>query len=168
MAENKKILTDDMMQTLLGDNYQGALYYNFDLGQWNRDSYMGIDLNMANSVATPWVKTAKEILESTPDFKRWQVVALVTMMVEGFDYKGFAKTISNPKNRARGNALVSTIVRRSKKTGEIRPLSQAWLGTGHFIYPEYAVRAMSLDFPRGICSNGVLRGALIKTCTKKR
>ena len=53
MAENKKILTDDMMQTLLGDNYQGALYYNFDLGQWNRDSYMGTDLNVANSVATP-------------------------------------------------------------------------------------------------------------------
>ena len=74
---------DDMMRDILGDKHCGVLYYNYDLGSWNRESYMGIDLRSANTAAMPWVNTARETLESNPAFSRWQVVALVSMLVEG-------------------------------------------------------------------------------------
>ena len=163
-----EILTDAKMKDLLGDKYQGAVYYNYDLGAWNVNSYMGTDLGASGSVALPWLDTAKETLESTADFSRWQVVALVSMLVEGYDYPGLAKTKAGMKNAPRGNAIVSTVVCRNKRTGKIEPVSQNWVGAGHFTYPENAIRAMPMCFARAIYDNGTLRSVLIENTIKKR
>lgn len=168
MSKYVQLLTDDIMKDMLGDNHQGIVYYNYDLGCWNRESYMGIDLRSANTAAMPWVNTARETLESNPLFSRWHVVALVSMLVEGYDYPGLAKSKIGVKNSMHGNAIVSTIIRRNKRTGKIEALGDKWVGSGHFIYPEHAIYAMPTGVARGIYDNAVLRAALIEDCVKKR
>ncbi len=159
---------DDMMRDILGDKHREVLYYNYDLGSWNRESYMGIDLRSANTAAMPWVNTARETLESNPAFSRWQVVALVSMLVEGYDYPGLAKSKIGVKNSMHGNAIVSTIIRRNKRTGKIEAIGDKWVGAGHFIYPENAVRALPMSLARGIYDNAALRTAIIGPAQKKR
>lgn len=168
MSKYVQLLTDDIMKDMLGDNHQGIVYYNYDLGCWNRESYMGIDLRSANTAAMPWVNTARETLESNPLFSRWHVVALVSMLVEGYDYPGLAKSKIGVKNSMHGNAIVSTIIRRNKRTGKIEALGDKWVGSGHFIYPEHAVRALPMSLARGIYDNAALRTAIIGPAQKKR
>ena len=129
---------------------------------------MGIDLRSANTAATPWVNTARETLELNPLFSRWHVVALVSMLVEGYDYPGLAKSKIGVKNSMHGNAIVSKIVCRNKRTGKIEPVSQNWVGSGHFIYPEHAIHAMPTGVARGIYDNAALRTAIIGLAQKKR
>ena len=168
MSKYVQLLTDDIMKDMLGDSHQGIVYYNYDLGCWNRESYMGIDLRSANTAATPWVNTARETLELNPLFSRWHVVALVSMLVEGYDYPGLAKSKIGVKNSMHGNAIVSKIVCRNKRTGKIEPVSQNWVGSGHFIYPEHAVRALPMSLARAIYDNAALRTAIIGLAQKKR
>lgn len=168
MSKYVQLLTDDIMKDMLGDNHQGIVYYNYDLGSWNRESYMGIDLRSANTASMPWVNTARETLESNPLFSRWHVVALVSMLVEGYDYPGVAKSKIGVKNSMHGNAIVSKIVCRNKRTGKIEPVSQNWVGAGHFVYPENAVRALPMSLARGIYDNAALRTAIIGPAQRKR
>lgn len=168
MSKYVQLLTDDIMKDMLGDNHQGIVYYNYDLGRWNRESYMGIDLRSANMAAMPWLNTARETLELNPLFSRWHVVALVSMLVEGYDYPGMAKNCTGVKKSVSGNAIVSKIVCRNKRTGKIEPVSQNWVGSGHFIYPEHAIHAMPTGLARRIYDNAALRVALIEDCVKKR
>lgn len=128
-AYKKESLTIDKMRQLFGQNYDGLLYYNFDNGQWNTNKYRGYAINKQKE-HTHAALQFKDVLERSPEFVDYELIALVVMAIRGRLFPGVGQRKMCPVYNAfsNGDAALGTIVRRDKKNGQILPVPNEWLG----------------------------------------
>ncbi len=125
--QNKEILTDDKMRELFGTNYEGLMYYNFDSGKWNCERFYGYCVPYQEETEK-MAKNLKKMLEETPQFKNWDVVACVTTLIRDKYFSGMAQKVNRPRFNKKGKSVVGTIVCRDKATGKIMPVPVDWSG----------------------------------------
>lgn len=125
--QDKELLTDDKMRELFGANYEGLMYYNFDSGKWNCERFCGYCVPYQEETEK-MAKKLKKMLEETPQFKNWDVVACVTTLIRDKYFSGMAQKVNHPRFNKKGKSVVGTIVRRDKTTGKILPVPVDWSG----------------------------------------
>ena len=120
----KEILTDSKMRQLFGENYHGLIFYNYDFGLWNAEKFHGYKIE-TNEID---LKQLKKNMEKEPGFSGDELVAIVIMLIQKDKFPGAGKVIKNPQMNFNGWAVVGNLVKRDKKTGNILPVHDAWLG----------------------------------------
>lgn len=157
---NTELLTDEHMRKLFGTNYNGITYYNYDTNTWNRDSYLGDKILGRDSNI---YHKLKELLESSPSFAPYELVAFATMpIVHTPDYKNYPILISNPTHKKPSSYVVGTIVRRDKTTGKIVPVPNTWLGLKQFPFYNSAICEGPFFFAFDCNKFPILTNALLK------
>ncbi|MBR5625309.1 MAG: hypothetical protein IKW67_00825 [Alphaproteobacteria bacterium] len=141
-----EILTDEKMSDMYGANYQGLVYYNFDLCKWNRDAYLGHTFASYELYAKDLYLT-KEAIEKDQRMENLELVAMVTMIVDVQDYPGYAEFAIAPKFNAAGKCVLGSIVLRDKISKKIVKNSTAthWMGVEKCARQQAAIKTgMSL------------------------
>lgn len=167
IVDGKEILTDDKMADLFGLNYSGILYYNFDAKKWNTDKYMGVavkgqDIDTANAIEM------QTKMHRMMEFKDYELVAVVTMLVPSVLFPTRDMVIENPLRDFSGNATLGTIVKRDRKSGRILPLDNRWVAVRRYVNHAAACADAAFRFVNDGAKNPFYRKLLVdKICNQK-
>lgn len=124
-------LSDEKMRQLFGVKYQSLLYYNFDTNKWNTNEFLGKGM-LGIQTNIVYAEKLKSDIEVMPEFKDYEVAALVFMPIASEKYQqNSADFVRDPsfcvrKYSFNGYALVATLVVRNLKMGKIIPVSSIW------------------------------------------
>ena len=143
----KEILTSKKMQSMFGANYQGLLYFNFDLCKWNTKDYLGYKLKPYEANEKELYLT-KEILEADKRLQNQEIVAMATMLVDNMNYPGYAEIATSPTFNPNGNAVLGTIVLRDLLSKKILPVPVMthWMGVERYRNPQVAKKSGMIEF----------------------
>lgn len=141
-------LTDEKMQELFKTNYRHIMYYNLDTGLWNKTRILGWKLLREYNVAEQFM-SAKNILESCPEFHYLEIVAFVVMPIVHVNeqFGVIEDPVPNTTSKIQhGGGWGGTIVCRDKFTGKLRPVPNTWIrgwgGSPRQIPKEFAKRCL--------------------------
>ena len=115
------------MREVFGANYAGLVYYDFERGQWNRNEYMGLAIKNQH-FNTNQALELKRLVERDDAFNDLEIIAVASIAIAEENYPGWSKPIFNPTYYKHGQSIVSTIVRRDRRTGKILPVANEWMG----------------------------------------
>ncbi len=123
----KEELNDTKMRELFGANYNGLIYYDFEHQHWNKNTYMGEPIKNQHFDTNQAVELkCRAELDAT--FKDIEIIAVASIVIDSDLYPGWSQPIFNPTFLKSGNSIVSTIVRRDRRTGQILPIPPEWMG----------------------------------------
>ena len=163
----KEILTDDKMRQILGANYNDVIYYNFDKAAWNADSYLGFKIeNQAEY--TKIANQCKALVESDAQFEPFELVAVVTMVIDDEQYTEFGAKVKKPKFSKFGKSTVGTLVQRDRKSGKILPVSENWMGSGEYVFRINVARNGNAGIAKHTVNSVAFRRAVLKMYGKQK
>lgn len=123
----KERITDDKMRHLFGVNYDGVMYYDFDGAVWKSDKYLGYSMPYQDRFEKlMW--DLKRVLECEVNFAKYELVAVVTMVIKDRFFPGVGKKITHPFYGVGGKGVVGTIIRRDKESGKLLSIPCSWNG----------------------------------------
>ncbi len=130
VLKSKELLTDNKMKSLFGAEYKNIVYFNFDLGKWNRNNYLGFSMGNQN-IDTNNAIEMRRVLELDGRLASFEVVAAVTMSVPDTVYPGNQNVVREVKYK-RARNIVATVVLRDKNTGKIINNKRIWFGVDQY------------------------------------
>jgi len=123
----KEELTDQKIHQLFGANYYGLVYYNFETNKWNRNTYAGQPISKQH-FDTNQATELKRRAELDAAFSELEILAVASIAIDSELYPGWGKPIVKPTYLKHGGSIVSTIVCRDRRTGNILPIPDEWMG----------------------------------------
>lgn len=126
----KEQLTDQKMKVLFGAKYKNMVYFNFDAGAWNRNTYLGFSMGN-QQIDTRNAIAMRHALEFDKRMDNFEVVATVTMAVPDESYPGTHQFGAN-MNYKRSRNIAGTVVLRDKTTGKIIDSGKSWFGVENY------------------------------------
>ena len=139
---DKEILTDQRAQQILGSNINGAIYFNYDTGKWNRNEYMGHPIKY-EADNTKYAQEFKQRLESAPQFQDIDIIAYIIMPIYNTHFMDYDMTTTNPTYDSKGDFIVGNIICRNKKDGNILPINPKWTCHGRCGKPENVAKEVA-------------------------
>ncbi|MBR5575275.1 MAG: hypothetical protein IKV93_01910 [Alphaproteobacteria bacterium] len=121
-------LTDAKMRELFGANYKNIVYYNFDTGTWNRDSYMGYSIGNQKT-DTKNANEMRRVMES--DMNGWTLVAAAVMAVGDEDFSSVGAEIPSNVQYKRSGNIAGTVVLRNPM-GQIVNVRMPYIGVAKY------------------------------------
>lgn len=134
-------LTEDTCIGIFGNLCDKVLYYNHDIGKWQRGTYHGIYSEYSIFVHEAESEAAirlKQVLEETPEFSLYELVANVTVVVNTKNYPGYAKWTNEVKYDPTGTAVLGNLIVRPRAGGQLRLWSPAWIGVANLRESDFA------------------------------
>ncbi len=123
----KEHLTPHNLPILFGANYRGLLVYDFENNQWSANKYLQF-MNRAVDTGRGIGMDIKHGIDTTVGINDVELVALVTMVINGADFAGWCEPVPTPVFSPKGTAAVATLVTRSRGTGKLMPIPSRWVG----------------------------------------
>ena len=124
----------------------GCLVYNCDTNSWNRDNFLGNDIEMS-AIRMRRMRDVQNVLNNNPELtENYQVVATFIMPIKQQFYNGDANIVRMPQYYPLGTALVGNVLMRDKKSGDLMSLSSNWFGVGQYQSQQSAAMLSTVDF----------------------
>ena len=158
MKIDKEILTDEKMHELFGVNYSGLLYFNYDLGCWNRDVYLGQKIH-DQFVDTKHALSMMSIFNADLFKNRREIVAVVAMVCR-------VVNAGIPVLCERGTSVAGNIVLRDLQNGRILPVADNWVMAARFATAETAIQNAGYITAFNGAHDIVFQDALMTNCVR--
>ena len=140
-----QLLTNTKIRYIFGDNYKNIFCYNFDSKHWNKNQYINGNINTRQDISQGAQKL-KIAIEQEPEFKDFEVVAVVAMTISSAQHLFFSNFVHRPTFEKNGTAIVGNIICRNRKTGHIMPMSDTWLAGRDYTEQKYTIAHGVPDF----------------------
>ncbi len=159
ILSEKELLTDQKMKTLFGAEYKNMVYFNFDAGAWNRNSYLGFSMGN-QEIDTRNAIAMRRSLEFDKRMHGLEVVAAITMSVPDEIYPGTHQVAQKLKYK-RSRNIVGTLLLRDRGTGKIIDTHGTWFGVEQYEKMSAAAFYGADGFAYTIAQNAQIRDKFI-------
>ena len=154
-----KQFSDNNIQEIFRENYNGLLYYNFDSNTWNRNNYLGYEIN--NQILdTEYAIDAANAWKFYSHNSRLRPVAMAFMAVNLAKYRGDMRLHILPRFEPTGTAIVAAFLTRDAKSGRITPFDGFWVGVGSFDRQDVAACVAPIVFADRFARNAQWRNTI--------